>query len=305
MNLKNMLRAWVVLLFVAISAVERGTGSTNSAGSEASENKSGDCVDSTQTSGRHLTPPDSRAIEDTAAESELLLMANHSRAAAGVPPLRMDESLLEAARRHAQLMLLNQQMEHQYSGEPELMQRISLAGPLKMDYAGENVAYATCPTSANDALMHSPLHRKNLLDRDFNVAGFAAIWRQGRLYVVQDFAHEVASYSANESDRLVGHAVSDLRAHAGLPELKQFMPPKLDDDACALSTQDRPNAHMLAASYSRSKIIVYTQSHPEELPEAAGRSLTNPQAREFAVGTCYARNAAYPTGTYWVAILLY
>lgn len=299
-----MLRAWVVLLFVAISAVARGTSSTNPAEAEASENKLGDCVDSTQTSGRHAEKPDARAFEDTSAENELLIMANHSRAAAGLPALRTDGSLLEAARRHARLMVSNQQLEHQYSGEPELMQRISLAGPLKMDYAGENVAYATCPTSANEALMHSPLHRKNLLDPEFNVAGFAAIWSHGRLYVVQDFAHEVASYSANEGDRLVGHAISDLRKRAGLAELLQIMPPKLDDAACSLSAQDRPNAHLLAAAYSKSRIIVYTQSHPEELPSAAERSLASREFREFAVGSCYARNAAYPTGTYWVAILL-
>jgi hypothetical protein len=39
--------------------------------------------------------------------------------------------------------------------------------------------------------MRSAPHRKNLLDRGFNVAGIAAIWSKGRLYVVQDFAHEV------------------------------------------------------------------------------------------------------------------
>jgi len=35
------------------------------------------------------------------------------------------------------------------------------------------------------------------------------------------------------------------------------------------------------------------------------RLLRDPTVRQFAVGSCYARNAAYPTGMYWVAILLY
>ena len=34
------------------------------------------------------------------------------------------------------------------------------------------------------------------------------------------------------------------------------------------------------------------------------RLLHDPNLREFAVGSCYARNDAYPTGIYWVTILL-
>jgi len=41
------------------------------------------------------------------------------------------------------------------------------------------------------------------------------------------------------------------------------------------------------------------------LPQGALRLLRDPGVRQFAVGACYARNAAYPTGMYWVAILLY
>jgi hypothetical protein len=41
------------------------------------------------------------------------------------------------------------------------------------------------------------------------------------------------------------------------------------------------------------------------LPPGALRLLRDPGVRQFAVGSCYARNAAYPTGMYWVAILLY
>ncbi len=299
-----MMRSWAVLLFVAISAIARGSCSNNPAGRESSENTLGDCVDSNHTAGRTNNKPDPRA-EDSSAENELLLMANHSRELAGAPALRVDNSLLEAARRHAELMIAKQQMEHQYPGEADLMQRISQAGPLKIDYAGENIAYATCSTSANEAFMRSPPHRKNLLDQGFNVAGIAAIWNHGKLYVVQDFAHEIASYSSTESNQLVSRAVSQVRSEAGLAEFTQIAPAKLDDAACSLSDESHPNAHLLATSYSRSRIIVYTQTHPEELPQAARRALLDPNAREIAVGSCYARNSTYPTGTYWVAVLLY
>jgi uncharacterized protein YkwD len=247
----------------------------------------------------------SSAREDSTAENELLEAANKNRKLAGVPPLRIEESLREAARAHARRMIAREQLEHQFSGEPSLLERIAQVSALKMDKAGENIAYATCAPGANEALMRSAPHRKNLLDRGFNVAGVAAIWNKGQLYVVQDFAHEIPSYSAAQSGKLVGQAVDEMRQQAGLPELTQLTPPSLDEAACSLAKESRPNAHLLATTYSNRKIITYTQSRPEVLPPGALRLLGDPGVRQFAVGACYARNAAYPTGTYWIAILLY
>jgi uncharacterized protein YkwD len=247
--------------------------------------------------------------EDPAAENELLAAANKNRELAGVPPLRMDESLREAAHAHAQRMVASGQLEHQFSGEPSLMQRIALvnssSGGLNLDRAGENIAYAESGKQVHEALMRSAPHRENLLDRGFNIAGIAAIRSKGRLYVVQDFAHEVLSYSAQQSGKLVGRAVGEMRQQAGLPELVQLTPPKLDEAACSLARENPPNAHLLATAYDNRKIVTYTQSRPEVLPQAALSMLRDPSVRQFAVGSCYARNAAHPTGTYWVAILLY
>jgi uncharacterized protein YkwD len=251
--------------------------------------------------------------EDSAAENELLQAANKSRELAGVPPLRMEQSLREAARAHARRMVENERLDHQFSGEPSLMQRIALVTPLggpfegslKIDRAGENLVYAGHAPEANQVLMRSAPHRENLLNRGFNIAGIAAIWSQGRLYVVQDFAHEVPSYSAEQTGKLVGRSVEEMRQQAGLPELIQRTPPKLDEAACSLARENLPNAHLLAAAYANRRIITYTQSHPEILPQAALPLLRDPGARQFAVGACYARNAVYPAGTYWVAILLY
>jgi uncharacterized protein YkwD len=256
---------------------------------------------------------ESSSGEDSAAESDLLQAANKSRELAGVPPLRMDESLREAAKAHARRMVESERLEHQLSGEPSLLERIALVGPLvsprkgalKIDRAGENIAYAPCAPDAHATLMRSPPHRENLLDRGFNVAGVAAFWSKGRLYVVQDFAHEVPSYTAQQSGKLVSRAIDEVRQQAGLPELAQLTPPKLDETTCLLAGEGLRNAHLLSTAYDNRKMITYTQSHPEILPQAALRMLRDPGVRQFAVGACYARSAAYPNGTYWLAILLY
>jgi uncharacterized protein YkwD len=243
--------------------------------------------------------------EDTAAETALLESVNRSRKQAGVAPVRMEESLRQAARFHARRMVATRQLEHQFPGEPSLLQRIADVSSLPLDRAGENIANAGCPDDAHDLLMHSPHHRDNILDPHFNVAGIVAIWSHGRLYVVQDFGHAMPSYSAHETARSVGEALNQVRASNGLSELAPFSPPHLDEAACALAKENRPNARMVAASYTNRKVITYTQSTPDVLPPAASDVLENPNLRHFAVGSCYARNAAYPTGIYWVAILLY
>jgi uncharacterized protein YkwD len=133
-------------------------------------------------------------FEDAAAEQELLDLANQSRHEAGVPPLRMDDSMNEAARSHARLMIDRQQLSHHFDGEPPLTQRLLDTG-LRTDHMGENVAFNASAEKAFAALMQSPPHRRNLLDPTFNTAGFAAFWSGRRLYVVQDFAHRLPAVS--------------------------------------------------------------------------------------------------------------
>jgi len=243
--------------------------------------------------------------EDAAAEVTLLEMINRSREQAGVSPLLMDENLRQSARLHARRMAASRRLEHQFAGEPSLLQRIASVSPLPLDRAGENIARATCVNGADEAVMRSPPHRKNLLDSRFNLAGIAALWSHGRLYVVQDFAHSMPWYSAHHTAELVGQSIDQARLEVRLPRLVQFTPPYLDEAACALAKEDHPNARLIATSYTDQEIIAYTQSRPEVLLSGALRLLDDPKLRQFAVGSCFARNAAYPTGIYWVAILLH
>src|ERR1700690_4283583 len=129
-------------------------------------------------------------FEDATAEQELLALANQSRREAGAPPLHIDASLNEAARAHARLMIDRQQLSHQFNGEPPLMRRLLETG-LRLDPVGENVAFNASAEKHFAPFMQSSPPRRNLLDPSFNPAGFAAFWRDRRLYVVQDFAHRL------------------------------------------------------------------------------------------------------------------
>jgi uncharacterized protein YkwD len=134
------------------------------------------------------------SVEDVAAERMLLELANQRRHQVGAPALRMDANLTDAARAHARLMVTRQQLSHHFDGEALLMPRLLETG-LRLDHVGENVAYNSSVEKAFEALMQSPPHQRNLLDPDFNSAGFAAFWSGQRLYVVQDFAHRIPAVS--------------------------------------------------------------------------------------------------------------
>ena len=144
---------------------------------------------------------------DLQAEHELLNKANADRARAGLPPLKMDSSMVRAARAHAAAMAAQKHISHQFSGEPSPSDRIATLSTLHLERTGENVAVAPNVEEAYESLMASPPHRDNLLSPKFNVAGFG-VFRQGHvLYIAQDFGLSLATYSVQQAQELVSVSV--------------------------------------------------------------------------------------------------
>ena len=92
-------------------------------------------------------------------------------------------------RAHATEMAAQQQLSHQFPGEPSLLTRLTKNSNLHLDAAAENVAYASTVDQAHDVLMHSPPHRENLLNPGYNVGGFSVVRSGSVLYVTEDFGH--------------------------------------------------------------------------------------------------------------------
>lgn len=172
---------------VVIFALAGNAGAQSPAPSAQKADATAPKTSSSQPTPKLLSTAMPSSTEDSAAESELFNLANQRRKESGLAPLRMDEQLTAAARTHARLMVARQQLSHQFDGEASLMPRLRESG-LRLSWVGENVAYNASAEKAFDALMQSAPHRQNLLDPDFNTAGFAALWSDGKLYVVQDFA---------------------------------------------------------------------------------------------------------------------
>jgi uncharacterized protein YkwD len=121
------------------------------------------------------------------AERQLLAATNREREARGLPGLRWNQALAEAARRHAQIMVEHQTISHQFPGEPSLPTRATQAG-VKFTALAENVAEAPSAAEIPNLWMHSPGHRANILDPSLDSIGIAVAERNGEFYAVQDFS---------------------------------------------------------------------------------------------------------------------
>lgn len=245
------------------------------------------------------SPADSAVDAD--AEREFLRLANAARAQAGLAALQMDVGMTRAARAHTAVMIRQQELSHQFPGEPALMQRLMANSSLHLDQAGENVGLSSSATQAHDGLMHSPPHRENLLHPAYNVVGIGAMWSGPVLYVTEDFGRSLPTYSAADAEKAVAESIARIRRDAVVTALRRIDNGAAGSTACAMAKANSidvpgPQGHT---------ILRYTTMRPQDLPNSVTRVIDDPQIQGFAVGVCYARSPNYPGGVYWVALILY
>jgi uncharacterized protein YkwD len=239
---------------------------------------------------------------DAEAERQLLALANAERSRVGLLPLKVDDGLARAARAHAAEMATQNRIAHQFSGEPALPQRLAASSPLHLESTGENVAMAGNPEQAHQALMASPPHRDNLLSPNFNVAGFG-VFRSGTvIYVAQDFASSLPSYSVQQAQELVSTSVEKLRAQAKMSRLQRVDSGSIQSSACAMAQADSLNA---AVPPPGAYMLRYTSMAPETLPSDISKVIAARGLHAYSAGTCYAKTQKYPSGAYWVVLIFY
>lgn len=238
------------------------------------------------------------------AEQQLLALANRSRRQANVPPLSLDSGLSLAARAHAETMLEEHRLSHQFQGEPSLPQRLASSSRLLLDQEGENVALDYDAEHGHEHLMLSPPHRANLLNPAYNVVGLGVVRNGDRLYIVQDFGHALPNYSVGEVKERIASAVERRRQQSKRRELERHDLATADEAACSMAHADRLGTSVVRSMAERYTVLTYTSVHPETLPRQASRALSNRNLRSFSVGSCYARTESYPSGVYWVVLSL-
>jgi hypothetical protein len=144
----------------------------------------------------------SAQLQRNNSERQLFESINRERTAQGLSPLQWDNNLFKAARKHALLMLNLNMLEHQLPNEPKLEDRFAEAGA-RFAAIAENIAIGPNPETIHNGWMHSPGHRKNMLDPRLTSIGIAAVRGPGGLYAVQDFSQFVPELSVEDQEQRV------------------------------------------------------------------------------------------------------
>ena len=231
----------------------------------------------------------------------LAQLVNGERTPAGLTALAWDAAIAQAALAHAQRMAERGDLSHEFPGEPKLRERMAATG-VRFNAAAENVAFDNDVDGAHTNLMRSPGHRANILSPLYNAIGVAVVWREGRAYVVEDFARKMADRSDAEATSMVLAAFNRQRRAAGLPAVR--LARDLHAEACRMARADKVSTRGISAANATS-LVAFTTFQPEELPSSVTTRLGEREIRSVAIGACFARTPSYPAGADWVVMAFY
>ena len=233
----------------------------------------------------------------------LLTLVNHARAEGGLPALQLDARLTSAATDHARVMAQKGQLSHQFPGEPDLTGR--LAPQLHLDQAAENVVYDVTVQGAHEAFMGSPPHRTNVLNGAYDSVGIGIVENGGVIYVVEDFAHRVPDLKDDDAAERIAERFSEFRQTAGGANLPHVGNERLQQMACSMAEHESLNGRVPFSLPQARFAASYATVNPDQVPSNVAHLATLNGIGHFSVGACYARTPKYPTGLYWVTIVLF
>lgn len=123
----------------------------------------------------------------TPLEKEIVALTNQARQKAGLQPLKINLTLVGAARAQCTNMIAANQLSHAVNGKT-LPVRIKNWG-YAYKHIGENIAFGDkSATRIMKLWMKSKGHRQNILNKNFNEIGVGvATDRHGRVYYTQVF----------------------------------------------------------------------------------------------------------------------
>jgi uncharacterized protein YkwD len=238
--------------------------------------------------------------QQSSQEQQLVRELNQSRAEAGLPPLKADERLTQAAREHSQKMADTNTLGHVLPGEAGVAQRLAATG-LHFNRSGENVGYNTDFNGLHSGFMKSPPHRENILNRDYTLVGIGVVLGDEDVYwATQDFAQAIVDRTADEVEDLVAERVKSLRS-----SIQRVGVSSLHELACSMGKAGKVDPRKVLALPGVHYAVTYNNSRPEELPDSAKNAARTKSVTKFAVGACEASGKTNPGGTYYVVMAFY
>jgi hypothetical protein len=194
-------------------------------------------------------------------------------------------------------MAAHDAISHQFPGEPDLAQRGANAGA-RFSVITENVAEAADSSIIHDLWMHSPGHRRNLLDPTVEVVGIAVVHRNNQFYAVEDFANTVETLSFDQQEG----SVANLLAQTGLHVINGG-----GNSKTATVAEARQTCSMSTGFVGQHKpwfVMRYTADRLNRLPEELESRISTGKYHLAVVGAC-ANDESGSFTSYNIAVLLY
>src|SRR5438270_2541468 len=235
------------------------------------------------------------------AEKQLFDLVNREREKAKVSKLEWNDNLARAALAHSKLLDEHQDLSHQFAGEPSLQERVGATG-VRFNSVAENVAEAPEVEVAHKGLMQSPGHRANILNRDYNAIGIAIVQHCSQLFVSQDFAHVLSSYTEKQFRDAVVSDFNQARRAKRLPAISVVTDSQLRRAACA---QDKNTDRMIQNLPGAARLFVFSLSEPGSLPDDLRKAMSDTTLQRMNIGVCLQTGGKTGFSKFWVVAAFY
>jgi hypothetical protein len=234
-------------------------------------------------------------------EQQLFDLVNHEREKAGLNKLEWSDRLAEAALAHSRLLAENRDLSHQFSGEPILQERVGYTH-LRFNAVAENVAESPDIDTAHTALMKSPGHRANILHQDYNAVGISIVERDHTLFITQDFAHTLASYTEKQFRESLIANFNQARHARKMSAVDVISDPHLNKAACS---QDMHTDKMIQNLPGASGLLVFSMNEPGALPDDMRKYTSDKTLQRMNIGVCLQTGGATGFSRFWVVAAFY
>jgi cysteine-rich secretory family protein len=233
-------------------------------------------------------------------EQQLLDLVNRERVKQKLSKLEWNGKLAQAALTHSRLLDQHQDLSHQFAGEPPVQQRVGATG-LRFDQVAENVGEAQEVATVHDYLMHSPGHRANILNPNYNAIGIAIVQHGSQLFATEDFARMVA-YNEKEFQDAVVSAFARMRRAKKLRAVDVVADPRLRKAACA---KDMNTNRMVQTLPSTARLLTFSASDPSSLPDELHNAAADRSIDRMSIGVCQESGGRNGFTHFWVVAAFY
>ena len=120
-------------------------------------------------------------------QRQALKLLNDDRKKRNLAPLQFNSHLSKLAESYARDMIDREFFSHRNPEGQSPFERMQ-ERQIAFNYAGENIAFNESVYAAQQAFMHSPEHKANILSPHYTQVGIGVVKSStGRVYVVQEF----------------------------------------------------------------------------------------------------------------------